>query len=423
MRILNFLLLTSSLTVLSPILAKRGAKQASDSELLKLSCLVYDDLSFYDLRGLESEQSDYSFISSNSKHNYYFNLCAFTNKACGEDTTQAFGIRVDQNNQCTKLTGNNLQSLNTSVEEYSDGERYVQLKFAGGDKCKEAGATNPEAKYSMTLKLECKADGKKEAPLNIKTVEVTDKCAPIITASHKNACPVFSSTTFTRFFVDRPYILGPIAIIFGILVSFQGRKFFPWTIGVIGCFIGGGITLLLFSMSSILDSIQSSQATDQSTFFAILTFIVAGIIGIFVGFILQKMLHIGAAILGAIGGFFIGVAAYNIIFFSLKSEILLTSCSILGSLIMAFLSFRQYDNIVIFGTGFIGSYSFTRGISLFIGNFPNEILFFTQLIEGNVSATWETYFYLAIFVILFILGVVYQRRIRVQDAQNNYIKF
>ena len=72
----------------------------------------------------------------------------------------------------------------------------------------------------MTLRLECNSDGKKEDNLSIKTVDVTDKCAPVITASHKVACPLFSSTTFTRFFVDRPYILGPLAIIFGIIVAF-----------------------------------------------------------------------------------------------------------------------------------------------------------------------------------------------------------
>lgn len=88
------------------------------------------------------------------------------------------------------------------------------------------------------------------------------------------------------------------------------------------------------------------------------------------------MLNIGAAILGAIGGFFIGVAAYNLLFFYTSSEFFLTTLSILGSIIMAFLSFRHYDNIVIFGTAFVGAYSFTRGVSLFLGNFPNEIQFF-----------------------------------------------
>ena len=84
------------------------------------------------------------------------------------------------------------------------------------------------------------------------------------------------------------------------------------------------------------------------------------------------MLHIGAAIIGAFGGFFIGIALYNLAFFYAKSSLLLTSLSVLGSIIMAILSFKYYDDIVIFGTSFVGSYSFVRGISFFLGNFPNE---------------------------------------------------
>ena len=106
-----------------------------------------------------------------------------------------------------------------------------------------------------------------------------------------------------------------------------------------------------------------------------MTWTISVIVGLFVGFVLTKMLHIGAAIIGAIGGFFIGIAVYNLIFFWAKSVILLNSVSILGSLIMAILSFKFYDDIVIFGTSFVGSYSFVRGVSFFLGNFPNEYQF------------------------------------------------
>lgn len=136
------------------------------------------------------------------------------------------------------------------------------------------------------------------------------------------------------------------------------------------------------------------------------------------------MLNIGAAILGAMGGFFLGVAAYNLLFFYLQSQFLLTTLSVLGSITMAFLSFKHYDNIVIFGTAFIGSYSFTRGVSFFLGNFPNEVEFFKNLVAGNVqNTTWEVYLYFAMFIILFILGVVYQRKQRSKEAMNNYVRF
>lgn len=199
--------------------------------------------------------------------------------------------------------------------------------------------------------------------------------------THRNACPVFSATTFSRFFLDRPYILGPLAIVFGLVVAFAGRKFFPWTIAIIGAAIGAGTALLLFSMFDILDSIKSVNP-QETTLFVFFQYFVALTTGLFLGFILQKMLHIGAAILGAFGGFFIGLAVYQFFFFYTESELLLSALGVLGSVVMAVMSFRNYDNIVIFGTAFVGSYAFLRGLSLFVGDFPNELQMFQQLLSG-----------------------------------------
>ena len=176
-------------------------------------------------------------------------------------------------------------------------------------------------------------------------------------------------------------------------------------------------------MFTMLNSLDAQGGAESSSIMTFLTFLISGIIGLFLGFILQKMLHIGAAIIGAIGGFFIGVAIYNLLFFFAKSSLLLTTLSVLGSVVMAFLSLRHYDNIVIFGTSFVGAYSFTRGVSLFIGNFPNEYLLIQQIATGQMETVkTEFYLYLFTFVVLFVTGSIYQRRLREREASNNYIK-
>lgn len=262
--------------------------------------------------------------------------------------------------------------MNTTLV-YDPTETYVQMHFNGGENC------TATQNYTLSISLKCNAYGSVFDALWIGNVDDTDKCNPMIPVSHKSACPVFSISTFANFFLSKPYIIGPIAIVIGLLVAFTGRKFFPLTIGVIGIGLGGGITLILCSMINLLTSIQLDNTDQEYTdpiYMAILTWTVSVIVGLFVGFILTKMLHIGAAIIGAIGGFFIGIAVYNLIFFFAKSAFVLTSCSVIGSIIMAILSFKFYDDIVIFGTSFVGSYSFVRGISFFLGNFPNEYQFF-----------------------------------------------
>ena len=215
-------------------------------------------------------------------------------------------------------------------------------------------------------------------------------------------------------------VLGPIAIVFGLLVTLAGRKFFPVTIAFMGCAAGFGITMLLFQMNRMLNSHRNlHQDSLYSTIFSLLF---SGLIGLFIGFILQRMLHIAAAIIGAIGGFFIGVALYNLVFFFEQSQLLLSSLSVLSALTMAFLSVRYYDIIVIVSTALVGAYSFIRGCSLFIGGLPSEYAMYTKFTEGDLQFRTEMYVYLAAFVVVFGVGVVYQRKQKEKSDKSNYIK-
>ena len=220
--------------------------------------------------------------------------------------------------------------------------------------------------------------------MTLSRIDTSDPCSPILDVEHAIACPVFSATTFSRFFLDNPVLLGLIAIPFGLIIAFFGRKFFPVTIFATGALAGFAITILLFSMLSMLSSVQTARS--EITFVgSFLSYVVSFGIAIFVGFILQKMLKIGAAIMGAIGGFFIGVTLYSLLLTWTDSDIVLWTTSIFGAAIMAFLSLRQYDNIVIVGTSLLGAYIFVRGFSLFIpDSFPKESTILSKIISGGI---------------------------------------
>jgi hypothetical protein len=132
------------------------------------------------------------------------------------------------------------------------------------------------------------------------------------------------------------------------------------------------------------------------------------VIGVFVGFILMRMLQIGAAILGAVGGFFIGATIYNLIFFFTHSFILLMILSIACTLLGAIFSFKYYDGIVIFGTAFIGAYSLIRGASLIFGHYQNEWEMFLKLANGDPEEVpYQFFIYLGSFLVLFIAGSIF----------------
>jgi hypothetical protein len=70
---------------------------------VSISCLVYDDLSFYDLRGIQNQAKDYSVEKDGEK--YFFNLCGQTMESCKADETEIFAYKKSADGtKCTELT-------------------------------------------------------------------------------------------------------------------------------------------------------------------------------------------------------------------------------------------------------------------------------------------------------------------------------
>ncbi len=155
----------------------------------------------------------------------------------------------------------------------------------------------------------------------------------------------------------------------------------------------------------------------------ILSYLVALAVGIFFGYILFKMLRIGACILAAIGGAFIGMAVYELILYSTKSFVALVIVTILFALIMAFFSFKYYHQIIILGTAIIGAYCFIRGVSVFAGSFPNEYLMLQKLANGIVlDLPYQFYIYMSAILVLFGMGAAFQFKSKQKEENAGFQK-
>ena len=219
--------------------------------------------------------------------------------------------------------------------------------------------------------------------------------------------------------VAKPYILAPILLIFGIAVTLVGRRFFAWTIGTLGCAVGFGVTMILFSMFDMLGPRGGVSTSDTSLFMFFLQLVFSLMIGFFVGFIMMRMLKIGAAILGATGGAFLGMALYQLAFFFFPNFILTVVFAVIFGLAGAILSFKYFDGIVILGTAFVGAYSIIRGASLIFGNYPNEIEMFKLLADGNTEAIpYQFLIYMGAFMVLFIASAVYQFKMKRREREH-----
>lgn len=107
----------------------------------------------------------------------------------------------------------------------------------------------------------------------------------------------------------------------------------------------------------------------------------------------------------------LGSTLYNLILFWAYNVYVYFIFSILIGLVMAFIAFKFFESILIWGTALFGAYILVRGISMFAGHYPNEVEIIKQLSHG-IKPDLDAYFYiyLAGIIVAFILGVVVQKK-------------
>jgi hypothetical protein len=194
-------------------------------------------------------------------------------------------------------------------------------------------------------------------------------------------------------------------IIFGILATFTGRKYFRITIGI----LTGGVTFLIlmtiFSSVGFLNYMDPFTPTGSMISTIMSFFVALFVAGLFGLFISNMGFMLGLTVLGFVSGLLIGIILYNLLFFSSDSFILFLLLAIGLALASTYFAINYTESMIIYGTSFIGAYALVRGISMFLGKFPNEYLLYNHLKHGvGIHVPWQFYLYLLLLVILFIKG-------------------
>ena len=214
------------------------------------------------------------------------------------------------------------------------------------------------------------------------TVNVDDPYQPHLTFSHQDGCPKYSVTAWITFLKDHPWVLGSLMIAFGLAVTFFGQMIFKHALAVAAGGIGFLMLMLLFSLFGMLDALSVSNPSGGKIALTVVAFILGIAGGIGIGLLFFKLERLGAAILAGAFGFFVGSTLYNLALFWAYNVYVYFAFSIIIALVFAFLAWRYFENILIFGTAFFGAYVLVRGISMFAGHFPSEIEIISQLSNG-----------------------------------------
>lgn len=120
--------------------------------------------------------------------------------------------------------------------------------------------------------------------------------------------------------------------------------------------------------------------------------------------------------IGALLGVFAGFALYNSLLYNLFEEnhLLGMWLTLMFSAIgMSMICIYFFDHAVIIGSAVIGSYFFFRGISSFLGGYPNEFELYQNYINGKSKELPVSFFlYSAIMVVTAASSFAMQHRMR-----------
>jgi hypothetical protein len=181
-------------------------------------------------------------------------------------------------------------------------------------------------------------------------------------------------------------LVAAILIAAGIATCFFGGQLIDWVyIGVPALFAFLFVTVMLstFGLFSVLE--ENEDTTGKGVILAIVGFVISTVAAIAAGFVAKKVQKVASGILGGIAGFFLGFLLYSLVIsmFIKSSPIILWVILIDSSAGGTYLLFAKKDEMEAHATVFIGAYMIIRGLSFFLGGYPNEAQTFAQLKEGN----------------------------------------
>jgi hypothetical protein len=157
---------------------------------------------------------------------------------------------------------------------------------------------------------------------------------------------------------------GAAFIILGVFLAFFGRYLLKAAVFIAGTILIAFIILVVFYATFL--------GNNTASWVGWLVVSLAIIVGLVGGYFLAKYEKVDAALLGAWGGFTLGVILNETVLYLAKSTALFWCINVGLAIICAIAGFFAFNTVIMLGTSFVGSYVTARGISLYAGGFPNE---------------------------------------------------
>jgi len=254
--------------------------------------------------------------------------------------------------------------------------------------------------YLLNVNITCDASVETFDPSL--TTATSDGTNIFVQTTHKTGCPTISLNLIQQFFTEYSYLWGAVLIVLGLIFCFAGNKLINTIIFITGAVIS--FAALAYCTFTILEKADKNPSdTVQWVIIA-----GCGVIGIILGLALKRARRLGIAALAAWGGVTVGLILSTTLL--IESPYAKYGLMVVFALILAYVAFKVEKIVIIAITGVLGAYMTVRGISLYAGGFPDEMLLQEEIKQGAI--TWEDfpksfYAYLAGIVVCAIVGILF----------------
>lgn len=318
----------------------------------------------------------------------------------------------------TRLTSGSarFESVNTVRPDNEEDWDILGLRYTAqvsSDICIEgANETDEDIYYTTEFTVRCNREVTEIRHDSIKFYQDSEnQCLLHAEITHRAGCPTFEYGALVQYFMSHPYLIALALISFGVVATFFGGLLFDYVVAVLAGVISFFILCMLFQTIGMFEALAAkSKPSGGLIFLSVLGFLLAGAASVLAGWFVKKTARIAKTILGCVGGFFVSILIYGLLFAKLvtHSTWLIWIVMVVGTVAGGYLVYKYDKAILVELTATVGAYTIIRGISLIAGGYISEFDIMDEMKSGNFDLPNTFYAYLAGFVALAVAGSYFQ---------------
>ena len=380
-------------------------------DLITSSCLLYSDLSTWDLRDMSfdntGDAAGYYYVYSGFDE-VYFNPCRQLNYDLTYNTALDTNTAVNYYADISTIV-DKVDHASFGVFYDSASGTYTPLNIEDLWLADEADAIFPknaegevESVMSLKFNVNCNLvddeepakneDGTNKFVSAVVNSSDLSGCQKVIDFAHHTGCYQYSALGFVNFLNSNVWLSGTLLLVFGLTIGLFGQR---WFLKITGAVAG----LFAFVAFMILASIFQWLNTTVGLIICGIFAIAAGVLAYWFlsreGVATMFLCIGGGFMLGSIiEGLIIAISGWESMIFYI---IVTAACMVIGGLIGC----QKPDLVKKYLTSCVGSYIFMRGWTYFLGGYPSEMEMYSMMANpdsAELDFNGLFWFYVALFV-------------------------